>query len=123
MAMTLAELQVRNTELKQQNQLLMDEHLAFKRKIKKLSWANYYKWLVLVASVGVGGVSLWISIWSLVDGDRDGLAETGVALSSVSLVLSSMGLFDDCGCLSRKKRSNEDDSSNSPNIENTVAIV
>jgi len=78
---------------------------------------------MIATSLGLGGISLWIEIWSLVDSDRDGLAETGVALSALSLALSGLGLFGGCECCAKNSQPQSSDTSINLRIDNIVVEV
>lgn len=83
-------------QLQARNQSLLAEREQLQDSLQKLQRSNRFKWIVLIAALGVSSASLALSIWSTVDNEQTGLNEAGVVLSSVSLSLSVLGVFKDC---------------------------
>lgn len=84
--------------LEDQNKQLLRDMNALKQTVDNLNCKNLYKLGVLIASLGVGCISLALSIWSLLDHNKKGLNEASVAIGSVSLAVSVIGIFGDSVC-------------------------
>lgn len=84
-------LQVAYDKSLKDNQQLQEDHI-------RLTKANQFKLIILIASVGLSSLSLSLSIWGTVDNTVVGLSKTGIALSSLSLGLSLLGVFKNNLC-------------------------
>ena len=94
------ELALKYQQLLHQNRQLAREKDAAEKKAEHFKRANIFKWALLLISFGISTVSLIFSTWSVIDEDREGLNEAGVVLSTVSLLVSMVGIFHQCCRLS-----------------------